>query len=91
MPIANPRFSGKATITSDGFVMCNFTASNGENHMGAFVGSVTDLVRNTKGLGDHLKLSDDDRKEFYHTITNWIGMNYSGRDLGLEENVKETL
>ena len=32
------QFHGKACITSDGFLLCDFTDSHGNFHMGAFVG-----------------------------------------------------
>lgn len=73
-----PSFNGKASVTSDGFVMCNFTDKNGGNHMGAFVGSLADLAHNCSGLADHLKLSDDEREAFYDTMKNWIGVDYHG-------------
>lgn len=76
--IPAPSFSGKASITSDSFVMCNFTKANGENHMGAFVGGASDLVRNTQGLAKHLKLDDAERAELFATVRNWIGQDYSG-------------
>jgi hypothetical protein len=78
-----PQFRGKATITSDGFVMCNFLAKDGGLRLGAFVCDVDDLVRNFRGLADHLKLSDAERKEMFQAVRNWIGTDYrSNKDLG---------
>ena len=76
IPEAFPQFSGKATVTSDGFVMCNFTDANGRFHMGAFVGSASDLSINVAGLADHLDLNGEDRKALCAAITNWIGKDY---------------
>ena len=50
LPRSSPMFNGKASITSDGFVMCDFTDTAGVTHMGAFVGAVSDLNRNVEGL-----------------------------------------
>ena len=77
-PCEAPCFSGKATITSDNFVMANFTGADGRNHMGAFVGSVHDLIRNTEGLAKHLKLNDEERKELFGVIRGWVATDYSG-------------
>jgi hypothetical protein len=68
-----PYFSGRPSITSDGYVMCNFVDRNGEGHMGAFVGSFSDVQRNTKGLADHLKLNVEDRAEYTGALTKWLG------------------
>ena len=76
IPEAFPQFSGKATVTSDGFVMCNFTDADGRFHMGAFVGSASDLSINTAGLADHLDLSREDHLALCAAITNWIGKDY---------------
>jgi hypothetical protein len=78
-PTSNPRFHGKATVTSDGFVTCDFTDRNGERHHGAFVGSVGDLRRNVAGLAAHLRLSDADRVELETGINQWIGVDYSAK------------
>lgn len=77
-----PRFTGKATITSDNFVMANFVDKNGNGHSGAFVGSASDLVRNTIGLADMLKLKPEDRRELFGAIHGWVSTDYSaGRAL----------
>ncbi len=80
--IPAPHFNGKASITSDGFVMCDFTRYNGEYHMGALVGSASDLVRNMRGLAEHLKLRNDERTELFKAVRNWISLDYTnGRAL----------
>lgn len=75
--IEGPRFWGKASITSDGYVMCNFTRADGENHMGAFVGSARDLVSNVRGLADHLSLAGQDRIELFKAVRDWVSLDYS--------------
>lgn len=71
---AAPQFHGKATITSDRFVMCNFTDSQGRGHMGAFVGSLDDLDRNVDGLCAFLKLKDGPKHELKHLVNVWLGL-----------------
>jgi hypothetical protein len=71
-----PRFSGKASITSDGFVMCNFIDAHGELHFGAFVGDVSDLTNNFEGLSKHLGLTPRDKTELKAALDGWIGTDY---------------
>ena len=73
---AYPRFEGKATVTSDGFLMCNFVDRNGRGHYGAFVGSVGDLHRNIASLANNLKLADQDHEALRAAIKNWIGKDW---------------
>lgn len=84
--IDGPHFVGKAIVTSDGFVQCNFVDRNGVARHSAFVGSVEDLVRNTKGFADYRKLDETDRNALYSAIHGWVAIDYSnGRALkGLE-------
>ena len=71
--IPAPHFSGRPSITSDGYVMCNFVDGRGQGHMGAFIGSFADVQRNVVGLANHLKLSAEDRAEYAATLTRWLG------------------
>ncbi len=71
--VSAPCFSGRPSITSDGFVMCNFTDRHGNGHLGAFIGSLSDVVRNTRGLADHLNLKDEARAEYVAAIGCWLG------------------
>lgn len=71
-----PRYSGKASVTSDGFVMCDFIDKNGEGHFGAFVGAFGDLTGNVSGLSDHLALSVVERAEFRAVIVAWVGTDW---------------
>jgi hypothetical protein len=74
-----PRFEGKAIITSDSFVQCSFVDSNGNARHMAFVGSVSDLVRNVSVLSDHLNLSEEDRTDLRACVTAWVATDYSGK------------
>jgi hypothetical protein len=73
-----PRFVGKANVTSDGFVMCDFIDRNGQYRFGAFVGAKSDLDGNVRGLTKHLKLTDKQETEFKAKIASWIGSDWSG-------------
>jgi hypothetical protein len=69
---APPCFHGKAVVTSDGFVQCSFTDRDGDPHLGAFVGSISDLDRNIEGLAEHLSLSAVEHNELTAAIAGWI-------------------
>lgn len=72
-----PRYTGKASVTSDGYLMANFVDTRGEPHWGAFVGGISDLHRNVQGLADHLDLSEDDRHATAQLLLkDWIGQDY---------------
>lgn len=73
---ACPRFVGRATVTSDGFLMCSFVDRHGEGHSGAFVGSASDLQRNIDGVTRHCKLSASDAAEFRAKLAAWIATDY---------------
>lgn len=75
---AQPRFVGKATVTSDGFIVCNFVDSDGEAHFGAFVGSKQDLWGNVLGLCDHLKLQKAEIGELTNVVDAWLGIEIIG-------------
>lgn len=71
---ALPRFTGRAVVTSDGFVMATFISSDGETHLGAFVGSKKDLVQNVEGLSRWLKLSPEEDRELRTLVDGWLGI-----------------
>ena len=71
-----PRFVGKASVTSDGFIMCDFIDRNGQYRFGAFVGGQSDLDRNTRGLIAHLKLTAPEAVKFEAVIKSWIGKDW---------------
>lgn len=76
-----PCFNGRATVTSDGFFMCDFTDGNGNQHMGAFGGAVADLERNLNGLAAHLHLIKPARAGLFATIRQWFDTDYrSGKE-----------
>jgi len=74
--IPAPHFIGKASITSDGFVMCDFRSKDGAYRHGAFVCDATDLERNTAGLIAHLELTPEEQKIFLAAMSAWISTDY---------------
>lgn len=80
---ALPRFTGKAIITSDGFVMADFVDREGDYHMGAFVGGVDTVADNARKLTAYLGLGGDDIAALYAALNGWIGLDYSKKGLGL--------
>lgn len=68
-----PTFGHRASITSDGFIIADFTSQSGEFHMGAFVGSFTELTDNVNRLAAHCKLTDDETKELDAVVARWAG------------------
>ena len=68
-----------ATITSDGFVMCSFRDREEVWHNQALVCDVEDLVKNFRGLADHLKLTDAERKEMFDEVRIWIKTDYRAK------------
>jgi hypothetical protein len=78
-PVAKgwPAFDGRATLSSDGFLLCNFTEANGSGgHPGAFVGSLADLCRNLAGVAAHLALTVGARETLARVVADWIGSAY---------------
>jgi len=71
--IPAPYFLGKASLTSDGFLLCGFVDKEGGFRSGAFVGSKEDLDRNVRGLIKHLKLLAPEATAFEAAINSWVG------------------
>ena len=71
-----PRFIGKASVTSDGFVMCAFIDRAGRCHHGALVGAVCELDANVAGLAEHLALKPAERVALRDSVTRWIEVDY---------------
>ena len=76
---SGPAFRGKACITSDGFVTCDFIDGRGSYHHGAFVGAASDLDSNVSGLVRHLKLKESDAKALRRLVDSWIATDYRSR------------
>jgi hypothetical protein len=72
-PKTSARYVGKAIVTSDGFVLCNFVGSDGVAHHGAFVGSMAELERNVKDVAAAVKVP---AAEVDKLISSWIATDY---------------
>ena len=85
-PVAKgtPAFDGRATLTSDGMLLCDFLDTCGSRHSGAFVGSFADLCRNLAGVAAHLALTAGDREKLAKVSSRWITYSY-------RPNYRETL
>lgn len=75
-PRTNQSFHGKAIVTSDGFVMCDFIDSNGRYHYGALVCDHAELVENMQGVMAALELTAGDRLIVNQLIRDWVGTDY---------------
>ncbi len=79
-PRTDQLYVGKACITSDGFVMCDYIDAEGLLRAGAFVGSFESLQTNVVGLIKHLQaegvLSDDERDEVLKAWVGWFAKDY---------------
>ena len=53
-PTDGPYFSGKAVVTSDGYIMWDFTTKGGDFHGGALAGDWQSFMDNIRGLVVHL-------------------------------------
>jgi hypothetical protein len=68
-----PRYEGKASVTSDGYLMCNFVDKDGDLHWGAFVGDVAGLARMHANVTRHFKLTAPQSVELGDAIDDWAG------------------
>jgi len=66
-------FGSHATVTSDGFLIADFTTADGEHHMGAFVGSLADLDNNRRKLAPHCGLTTEDAIALESALKAWYG------------------
>mgnify|MGYP000529467603 CR=1 FL=1 len=71
-----PRFEGKAHVTSDGYVMCDFVGQDHGYHTGAFVGALSDLDLNIVGLSKHLGMTPSEYNALTAIVTSWIGRDW---------------
>lgn len=76
MPPAGPEFLGKATVTSDGFVLCDYRDRQGRRHRGALVGSYNDLMGNVRGIAKHMRLTNEQRDLLEVEVDKWITTDY---------------
>jgi hypothetical protein len=76
-PLTTARFVGKATVTSDGYIQCDFVDHDGTGRRSAFVGSYGELEANLQSLViQHLGLGQDELQQATTLIESWIGTDY---------------
>jgi len=73
---AVPRLVGKAHVTSDGYVMCDYYGANVGYKHGAFVGALSDLDLNIVGLSKHLGMTPTEYNALTALVTGWIGKDW---------------
>lgn len=90
VPDQPPMFGRSASVTSDGFIIADYTDSHGQHHMGAFVGGASDLCRNIEGLSAHCRLTDTEHDELRAVFAGWVTQDYTyGAWLTVPKRVKE--
>lgn len=75
-PLTTAKFVGKATVTSDGFIMCDFVDHDGQGRRGAFVGSMAELDANLIQLAQHFNLGDAELQQMRELVKGWIATDY---------------
>lgn len=71
-----PRFVGRANVTSDGYLMCDFVTRDGGHKHGAFFGAVSDLWENERRFVEHFKLAPAVAKELHAKLQAWIATDW---------------
>lgn len=74
-----PRYAPSCIVTSDDFIIADFTGRDGERHMGAFVGAFPDLRANITKFIEHFALTDTEAQAVRDAVNNWISTDYSGK------------
>lgn len=67
-----PRFGSKAYIDANGQLFSNMQDASGHMFRNQHLGPVEDVINNFRGLADHLKLDDKERKEMFGELKKWI-------------------
>lgn len=75
-PATTPYFTGRAVVTSDGFIMGGFVDGQGRHHLSAFIGSWDELMEDLKGLSYALELDEAGRQEVIDLAKGWIATDY---------------
>src|SRR4051812_33874904 len=71
-----PYFTGSATITGAGDVLCDFVERDRTYRVAAKIGDDDDLARNILGLVIHCGLTDEERVEFLARVNRWIARDH---------------
>jgi hypothetical protein len=67
-----PRFGKVAVINKDGMVITNMQDKHGGIHPKHSLGDVQAVIDSFRGLADHLKLNDDERKAMFAELNKWF-------------------
>jgi hypothetical protein len=67
-----PRFEGKATRTSDGYLLCDYVDKQGREHYSAFVGSEEHLWENINVLSEACHLAINQDTDLKRKVADWI-------------------
>ena len=67
-----PRFGRVAYINADGIIFTNMQNKDGEIFPNHCLGDVQVVVDNFRGLADHLKLNDKERREMFSELGKWF-------------------
>lgn len=79
-PSNPPFFRGKARITNQNEVLCDFVGKDRIYHSMARISDDEDLVQNLVRLTVHCDLTDDERVEFLARVNAWI--EHDDREMG---------
>jgi hypothetical protein len=72
-------FTGRATVTSDGHIMCNFTTAGDEHHHGAYAGHIDQLAAYLDYLITELQLDPVQTLELQRSLDAFIATSYEAR------------
>lgn len=71
-----PAFGETAYITEDGKVISDMKGRDGVLSRNVFICTSKDLEKEFRRLADHLKLDDDDRKDMFKRVVQWISKDH---------------
>lgn len=67
-----PRFGSKAVINKEGILFSNMQDKNGVMHRNHCLGPMQAVTDSFRGLADHLRFTDQERKEMFDELRKWI-------------------
>lgn len=67
-PEAQPRYIGRASVTSGGLLVCDFVDEGGQYHAASLIGSAGSLDDSVEGLAERLGLAGEDLEALQWTI-----------------------
>ena len=79
-----PRFGSTARIDKDGMAIAHMQDKAGNIYKNHNLGHVREIGDSFRGLADHLKLNDDERREMFSELNKWFV-----HDARADQNAKE--